>query len=81
LIHKHTKPDDDTEDFEDEWTMIEEDERLEMSKQYEIQEPIVGMSRASTDASRLGAGSSLALGSKVMRGTGALSKRNSLAGL
>ncbi|KAF2661730.1 glycosyltransferase family 1 protein [Lophiostoma macrostomum CBS 122681] len=78
LVKKHTKPDDDTDDFEDEWTMIEEDEQLELSKQFEITEPLAGMSRASTDGSRLGAGS-LALGSMAMKGAGA-SKRDSTAG-
>jgi sterol 3beta-glucosyltransferase len=71
-IKKHAKHDnDDTDEFEDDWTIVEDDEEAELP--FEVQQPIAGMSRASIDASRAGSGA-LALGSMVLK---ASAKRNS----
>ncbi|KAF2115504.1 sterol 3-beta-glucosyltransferase [Lophiotrema nucula] len=76
LIKKHAKRDGETDDDED-WTLIEDqqEEIDEDSPQvFQIQQPVAGMTRASTDLSTAGKGS-LALGSMVLKG--ATSKRNS----
>lgn len=73
-IKKHAKHDnDDTDEFEEDWTIVEDDEEAELPQMSEVQQPITGMSRASTDASRTGSGA-LALGSMVLK---ANAKRNS----
>lgn len=65
LIKKHVKHDDDnTDEFEDEWTMVEEGEEVDVSHPFELQQAAMGMSQ---DASGNGGGS-LALGSMVLRG-------------
>ena len=64
---------DDTDEFEDDWTIIEDDEEAERPQMFEAQQPIAGMSRASTDASRTGSGA-LALGSMALKTN---AKRNS----
>ena len=69
LIKKHTKQDDDqTDEFEEDWTMIEEGEEMDAAAHaFEAQQPLAGISQ---DASRTGGGS-LVLGSMVLRGAGA----------
>jgi sterol 3beta-glucosyltransferase len=66
LIKKHAKQDDDqTDEFEEDWTLVEEGEEIDTSAHpFEAQSPLVGISQ---DASRTGGGS-LALGSMVLRG-------------
>jgi len=72
LVKKHVKQDDDqTDEFEEDWTMIEDDQDVDVSAHhFEAQSPVVGMGQ---DASRTGGGS-LVLGSMVMKGA---QKRNS----
>lgn len=65
-IKKHVKRDDDTDEFEEDWTIIEDDEEVGLPQAFEIQQPVSGMTRASTDASRSGSGA-LALGSMVLK--------------
>ena len=65
LIKKHPKQDDDnTDEFEDDWTMVEEGEEVDVSHPFELQQAVMGMGQ---DASRTGGGP-LAVGSMVMRG-------------
>lgn len=73
-MKKHAKQDDDqTDEFEEDWTLIEEGEDNDVSAHpFEAQSPLMGISQ---DASRTGGGS-VALGSMVLRGAGA-KKRNS----
>lgn len=73
LIKKHAKRDDESDEFEEDWTMIEEDGDVEIPAPQEMQRAIAGMTRASTDGSQLGS-SSLVLGSMVLKGS---SKRDS----
>jgi sterol 3beta-glucosyltransferase len=64
LINKHAKRDDDhTDEFEDDWTMIGDDEEVDVAP-FEAQQAVTGMTQ---DASRTGGGS-LVLGSMVLRG-------------
>ena len=63
LIKKHAQDDDHTDEFEDEWTMVEDGEEVNAAPM-EAQHAIAGMAR---DASQPGGGS-LALGSMVLRG-------------
>ncbi|KAF2878122.1 sterol 3-beta-glucosyltransferase [Massariosphaeria phaeospora] len=63
-------------EFEEDWTLVEDDEEVDIAHPFEIQQPIAGMNRASTDISRIGP-SSLALGSMVLRGASTSKKRNS----
>jgi sterol 3beta-glucosyltransferase len=74
LIKKHVKQDDDqTDEFEEDWTLIEEGEDVDVSAHpFEAQSPLTGISQ---DASRTGGGV-LALGSMVMKGA---QKRNSMS--
>lgn len=73
LVKKHTKQDEDnTDEFEEDWTIVGEDEEVDISHPFEIREPITGIGQ---DASRTGGGA-LALGSMVLKGATA-SKRNS----
>jgi sterol 3beta-glucosyltransferase len=74
LIKKHVKQDDDqTDEFEEDWTLIEEGEDVDVSAHpFEAQSPLTGISQ---DASRTGGGA-LALGSMVMKGA---QKRNSMS--
>ena len=66
LIKKHTKQDDDqTDEFEEDWTMIEEGEEMDAAAHaFEAQQPLAGINQ---DASRT-SGGSLVLGSMVLRG-------------
>jgi sterol 3beta-glucosyltransferase len=72
LVKKHAKQDDDqTDEFEEDWTLIEEGEDVEASAHpFEAHSPPMGISQ---DTTRTGGGP-LALGSMVMRGA---QKRNS----
>ena len=73
LIKKHAKQDDDhTDEFEEDWTIVEDGEEIDVSHPFEVQQPVTGISQ---DASRLGGGS-LVLGSMVLKGAGT-QKRNS----
>lgn len=64
LINKHAKQDDDhTDEFEDDWTMIEDGEEVDVAP-FEAQQAVTGMTQ---DASRTGGGS-LVLGSMALRG-------------
>lgn len=64
LINKHPRQDGDhTDDFEDDWTMIEDEEDINVAP-LESQHTVTGMTQ---DASRTGGGS-LVLGSMVLRG-------------
>ncbi|KAF2012068.1 glycosyltransferase family 1 protein [Aaosphaeria arxii CBS 175.79] len=65
LIKKHEKREGDSDEFDD-WTLVEEAEDLEPPHPFEIQQPVAGMARASTEGARLGSGS-LALGSMVLK--------------
>jgi sterol 3beta-glucosyltransferase len=73
-VKKHAKQDDDqTDEFEEDWTLVEEGEDINVSAHpLEAQSPLMGISQ---DGSRTGGGS-VALGSMVLRGAGA-QKRNS----
>jgi sterol 3beta-glucosyltransferase len=65
LINKHAKRDDDhTDEFEEDWTMIEDEDEVDVAP-FEAQQAVTGMTQ---DASRTGGGP-LVLGSMVMRGT------------
>ena len=66
LVKKHAKQDDDqTDEFDEDWTMVEEGEGVDVSPYpFEAQSALAGISH---DASRTG-GSSVALGSMVLRG-------------
>lgn len=67
LIKKQTKADDDqTEEFEEDWTMVEEGLEMEGAHAFETQQPLAGMDQ---DASRTGGGS-LALGGMMLKGIG-----------
>lgn len=70
LIKKHAKRDDDTEDFEEDWTLVEDDEEVDITRPFEIREPVAGMSQAFTGSPRMG-GASLALGSIALKGANA----------
>ncbi|KAF3033558.1 Sterol 3-beta-glucosyltransferase [Didymella heteroderae] len=64
LINKLTKLDSDqTDEFEDDWTMVEEGEDVDVAP-FEAQQAVAGLTQ---DASRTGGGS-LVLGSMVLRG-------------
>lgn len=66
LISKHAKQrgdDDHTDEFEDDWTMVEDGGEVDIAP-FEAQQAITGMTQ---DASRTGGGP-LVLGSMVMRG-------------
>jgi sterol 3beta-glucosyltransferase len=66
LIKKHAKQDDDqTDEFEEDWTLVEEGEEIDTSG-YSLgaQQALMGIKQ---DASRTGGGS-LALGSMVLKG-------------
>ncbi|KAL1609820.1 Sterol 3-beta-glucosyltransferase [Nothophoma quercina] len=64
LVNKHAKQDDDrTDEFEDDWTMIEDGEEVDVAP-FEAQQAVTGMTQ---DASRTGGGT-LAVGSMVLRG-------------
>lgn len=66
LVKKHAKQDDDhTDEFDEDWTMIEEGEGIDMSSRpLEAQPSLVGSGQ---DGSRTGGGT-VALGSMVLRG-------------
>ncbi|XP_014551536.1 glycosyltransferase family 1 protein [Bipolaris victoriae FI3] len=68
LIKKQTKQDDDnSEEFEEDWTIIEEGEEMDGAHPFAMQQPLVGINQ---DASQMGAGS-LVLGSMVLKGAAA----------
>ncbi|KAF1940755.1 hypothetical protein EJ02DRAFT_406049 [Clathrospora elynae] len=68
LIKKQTKHDDDhTDEFEEDWTIIEDGEEIDVSHPFEVQQPLAGIKQ---DASRTGGGS-VVLGSMVLKGAGA----------
>ncbi|KAF2268463.1 hypothetical protein CC78DRAFT_551316 [Lojkania enalia] len=75
MIKKHVKRGDDTDDFEDEWTLIEDHQEEDVPHAFEVQKPVTRMTRASIDVSGSGHGS-FALGSMVLKGV-STSKRNS----
>lgn len=60
------------EDFEEDWTIIEDGEEIDVSHPFEIQQPVTGIYQ---DASRIGGGP-MVLGSMVLKGAGS-QKRNS----
>ena len=65
LIKKQTKQDDDnSEEFEEDWTIIEEGEEMDGAHPFAMQQPLAGINQ---DASQMGAGS-LVLGSMVLKG-------------
>ncbi|KAF1830750.1 UDP-glucose:sterol glycosyltransferase [Decorospora gaudefroyi] len=67
FIKKQTKQDDDPSDeFEEDWTMIEGGEEMDIDHAFELPQSVAGIKR---DASRTGGGS-LVLGSMVMKGAG-----------
>lgn len=68
LIQKHAKRDDDSDEFEEDWTLIEDDAEADVPQPFEIQQPIAGMS-----ASRMGGGS-VVLGSMALKGASAAPK-------
>jgi sterol 3beta-glucosyltransferase len=72
-VKKHARQDDDqTDECEEDWTLVDEGEDIDVSAHpLEAQSPLMGISQ---DASRTGGGS-VALGSMVLRGVGA-QKRN-----
>lgn len=71
LIKKHAKVDGDlSEECEEDWTMVEDGEEIDVPHPFEVQQPVGGISQ---DASKIGGGS-LVLGSMVLKGT---QKRNS----
>ncbi|KAL6710453.1 Sterol 3-beta-glucosyltransferase [Coniothyrium glycines] len=71
LIKKHAKQDDDIiDEFEDDWTIVEDGEEMDVAHPFDAQQPALGISQ---DASRTGRGS-VVLGSMVLRGA---QKRNS----
>jgi sterol 3beta-glucosyltransferase len=55
---------------EDDWTLIEDDEEIDVPHPYEVREAVSGMGQ---DASRMG-GSNLVLGSMVLKGAGKTAK-------
>ncbi|EUC51426.1 glycosyltransferase family 1 protein [Bipolaris oryzae ATCC 44560] len=68
LIKKQTKQDDDnSEEFEEDWTIIEEGEEMDGAHPFAMQQPLAGINQ---DASQMGAGS-LVLGSMVLKGAAA----------
>lgn len=73
LIKKHTKLDDEhTEDFEDDWTLIEDGEDIDMTPSLEGPLSVTGLPVQSANA---GGPSTLALGSMVLKGASGGQKR------
>ncbi|CAO2654338.1 Nn.00g110710.m01.CDS01 [Neocucurbitaria sp. VM-36] len=73
LIKKHAKQDDDhMEEFDEDWTMIEDGEEIDVSHPFEIQQPVTGIYQ---DASRIGGGS-MVLGSMALRRAGSQKRRS-----
>lgn len=76
LIKKHAKQDGDhTDEFDEDWTIVEDGEEIDISHPFEAQQPLTGINQ---DASRLG-GSQLVLGSVVMKGVGAGTRSEGVA--
>ncbi|USP79978.1 glycosyltransferase family 1 protein [Curvularia clavata] len=68
LIQKHTKQDDDnSEELEEDWTIVEESEEMDGARPFAMPQPLAGIKQ---DASQMGGGS-LVLGSMVLKGTAA----------
>jgi sterol 3beta-glucosyltransferase len=69
LVKKHAKQDDDTDDFEEDWTVVGDDEDgdVDISQPFEMQQPVTGMNQAPTGPSQKGGGS-LVLGGMAMKG-------------
>jgi sterol 3beta-glucosyltransferase len=81
-IHKHAKKDnDDTDEFEEDWTIVDDLEEVDMQQPFDMQafqaqqQPVQGMPH---DASQLGRGS-LALGSMVLKGANTSTQRGELS--
>ncbi|KAH7390698.1 UDP-glucose:sterol glycosyltransferase [Pyrenochaeta sp. MPI-SDFR-AT-0127] len=74
LIKKHVKQegDDHTDEFEEDWTIVEDGEEIGVAYPFEIQQPMTGITQ---DASRTGGGS-MVLGSMVLKGA-SVQKRTS----
>lgn len=69
MIKKHAKRDDDTDEFEEDWTIVEDDEEMHPDV-YPLEAQmaaVMAMNQAGTDRSNTGAGT-LALGSMVLKG-------------
>ncbi|KAH9869331.1 Sterol 3-beta-glucosyltransferase [Plenodomus lingam] len=65
LVKKHAKLDGElSEEFEEDWTMVEDGEEIDVPHPFEVQQPVAGISQ---DASKMGGGS-LVLGSMVLKG-------------
>ena len=68
LIQKQTKQDDDnSEELEEDWTIVEESEEMDGAHPFAMPQPLAGIKQ---DASQMGGGS-LVLGSMVLKGTAA----------
>jgi sterol 3beta-glucosyltransferase len=72
MVKKHNRQDNDFDDDFEDWTMIDDEEDVEVPASFEIPSTVAGMHQ---DASRTGGGS-LALGSMVLKGV-ATSRRTS----
>lgn len=66
MIKKHPKRDDDTDDFEEDWTLIDDDDEVEIPQSLGVGQATAG---SSTDAPGIGGGS-LAYASMVLKGGG-----------
>lgn len=67
LVKKHAKRDEEPSDFDEDWTLVEDDAAADTSS-FEIQyQPSANVGEGLTDASR-GAGGSLAFPSMVVKG-------------
>lgn len=70
-IPKHTKHDNnDTDEFDEDWTMIEEEENMDIPRAFALQEPLMGTQQASTDTPETGK-ASLAVAGVVLQGASA----------
>ncbi|KAF2477933.1 sterol 3-beta-glucosyltransferase [Lindgomyces ingoldianus] len=75
LIKKHARRGDGTDEFDEDWTLIDNYDEVDIPQSFEIEKALAGIHRASIDTSRVGSEPS-ALGSMVLKGASA-SKRNS----
>ncbi|ORY13303.1 UDP-glucose:sterol glycosyltransferase [Clohesyomyces aquaticus] len=67
LIKKHSKRDEDTDELDEDWTMIEDYDEADIPQPFEITQAVDGVNTVAVDTPRMGGGS-LALGSMVLRG-------------